>query len=220
MLTLTARYTLLALFLFLGVFVCGNSDDEGDVIVLNDDNFEHLTQAATGATTGDWLVLMTTDEKCKDCDKIEKQLRKVAFAFQGRKNVAKLDPSNSRLTLRRFKITKKPVLLFFHQGYQWNYKGDLKHKKIEEFIGEGFQRKEAWRVAGQLDSIDVWKEDFMTELKAAYKEKRLPKLSVLLTSLLLIAVGSLILASFVVPKKKEEGEEKDYKSKSKSKKNR
>ena len=27
-------------------------------ISLNDDNFEHLTQAATGATTGDWLVLL------------------------------------------------------------------------------------------------------------------------------------------------------------------
>ena len=28
------------------------------LIHLSDDNFEHLTQAATGATTGDWLVLM------------------------------------------------------------------------------------------------------------------------------------------------------------------
>jgi hypothetical protein len=25
---------------------------------LSDDNFEHLTQAATGATTGDWLVML------------------------------------------------------------------------------------------------------------------------------------------------------------------
>ena len=25
---------------------------------LDDDNFEHLTQVATGATTGDWLVLL------------------------------------------------------------------------------------------------------------------------------------------------------------------
>lgn len=27
-----------------------------EVVVLTDDNFEHLTQAATGATTGDWFV--------------------------------------------------------------------------------------------------------------------------------------------------------------------
>jgi len=25
-------------------------------MTLNDDNFEHLTQASTGATTGDWFV--------------------------------------------------------------------------------------------------------------------------------------------------------------------
>ena len=31
---------------------------EDQLLLLNDDNFEHLTQAATGATTGDWLVLM------------------------------------------------------------------------------------------------------------------------------------------------------------------
>ena len=29
-----------------------------DLKELDDDNFEHLTQAATGATTGDWLVLL------------------------------------------------------------------------------------------------------------------------------------------------------------------
>jgi hypothetical protein len=29
-----------------------------DLKVLNDNDFEHLTQAATGATTGDWLVLL------------------------------------------------------------------------------------------------------------------------------------------------------------------
>ena len=27
-----------------------------EVVVLTDDNFEHLTQAATGAPTGDWFV--------------------------------------------------------------------------------------------------------------------------------------------------------------------
>lgn len=26
--------------------------------VLDDDTFEHLTQAASGATTGDWLIIL------------------------------------------------------------------------------------------------------------------------------------------------------------------
>lgn len=34
--------------------------DNKDPLVkeLADDSFEHLTQAATGATTGDWLVML------------------------------------------------------------------------------------------------------------------------------------------------------------------
>lgn len=31
---------------------------EPNVRELADDNFEHLTQAATGATTGDWFVML------------------------------------------------------------------------------------------------------------------------------------------------------------------
>ena len=31
---------------------------EPRVVLLNDESFEHLTQAATGATTGDWLVML------------------------------------------------------------------------------------------------------------------------------------------------------------------
>ena len=35
-----------------------NSAVNGDVIALNDETFEHLTQSSTGATTGDWIVLL------------------------------------------------------------------------------------------------------------------------------------------------------------------
>jgi hypothetical protein len=31
---------------------------DSNVIELNDDNFEHDTQAASGATTGDWFILL------------------------------------------------------------------------------------------------------------------------------------------------------------------
>jgi hypothetical protein len=41
------------------VFVLGSvmgSTDPSVVQILDDSNFEHLTQASTGATTGDWFV--------------------------------------------------------------------------------------------------------------------------------------------------------------------
>jgi hypothetical protein len=31
---------------------------EDDLKILDDDSFEHLTQAASGATTGDWLIVL------------------------------------------------------------------------------------------------------------------------------------------------------------------
>lgn len=37
-------------------------------IVLTDENFEHDTQAASGSTTGDWLILFCNDryKQCRD----------------------------------------------------------------------------------------------------------------------------------------------------------
>lgn len=46
------------IFLMLSSSLVAEEDDETDLIMLNDSNFEHLTQASTGATTGDWLVMM------------------------------------------------------------------------------------------------------------------------------------------------------------------
>jgi len=33
-------------------------NQDTNVVDLNDDSFEHLTQASTGATTGDWFVFL------------------------------------------------------------------------------------------------------------------------------------------------------------------
>ena len=33
-------------------------NQEPNVVDLNDDSFEHLTQVSTGATTGDWFVFL------------------------------------------------------------------------------------------------------------------------------------------------------------------
>jgi thiol-disulfide isomerase/thioredoxin len=45
-----------ALLLSLVLLLCCACASGSDVIELNDDNFEHITQATTGSTTGHWLV--------------------------------------------------------------------------------------------------------------------------------------------------------------------
>jgi thioredoxin-like negative regulator of GroEL len=36
--------------------VCFSTSFGSEIVTLNSENFEHLTQASTGATTGDWLI--------------------------------------------------------------------------------------------------------------------------------------------------------------------
>jgi thiol-disulfide isomerase/thioredoxin len=50
-----------------------------------------LLQAATGATTGDWLVLFYTEE-CDKCRDMEATLETVACKHRGRINVARVRP--------------------------------------------------------------------------------------------------------------------------------
>lgn len=41
---------------FVLIALCLVVGSSASVVVLNDENFEHLTQASTGATTGDWFI--------------------------------------------------------------------------------------------------------------------------------------------------------------------
>lgn len=53
------------------------AEDASNVVVLGDDNFEHLTQAGSGATTGDWLVEFYAPW-CGHCKKLAPIYEKVA----------------------------------------------------------------------------------------------------------------------------------------------
>ena len=88
-------------------------------IHLTDETFEHETQAATGATTGDWFVYFY-DKNCHACT-----MFKAVWRFFAKKvnededlyvNVAKVDIDESPETVRRFKLYSFPSLVYFHKG--------------------------------------------------------------------------------------------------------
>ena len=56
-------------------------------IVLTEDNFEHETQAVTGSTTGDWLVLFC-DKKHRRCRELQDTWDELAGVLSGKINVA------------------------------------------------------------------------------------------------------------------------------------
>jgi len=88
---------------------------------LTDTNFEHLTQASSGATTGDWLVHFFREE-CDDCHKLDARLETVACKHKGRINVARMNKgSTGAVTGRRMGVTHLPSLVFFRNGRLYRY---------------------------------------------------------------------------------------------------
>ena len=93
------------------------------VVELDEQNFEHLTQAATGATSGDWLVLFCK-ESVPRCSKVAQNWQRVAVTLASsreakglpRINVAQVDTSQSSWLRKRFGIQSVPVVLLFKGG--------------------------------------------------------------------------------------------------------
>jgi len=96
---------------------------EPGVQELTDNSFEHLTQAATGATTGDWFVLFFTDE-CMLCHKLTAGLETLGCKFRGRVNVARINKQTyGEKTGRRFELglDNNPNIIYFRLGKMYKY---------------------------------------------------------------------------------------------------
>lgn len=99
---------------------------------LTDKIFEHITQAATGATTGDWFV-MFYGASCVECQRLHAVWESVGATLRGRINVARMDASLAGLnTAKRFHVTKLPVFLFFRLGKVYRY--DLPKADVKSFV--------------------------------------------------------------------------------------
>ncbi|KRT85930.1 Thioredoxin, partial [Oryctes borbonicus] len=88
---------------------------------LTDDTFEHLTQAASGATTGDWFVMFYTTD-CIDCQRLQARLEAVGAKLRNRVNIARVNRGiNGAATARRFDVFNVPSFILFRQGKMYRY---------------------------------------------------------------------------------------------------
>ena len=100
------------------------------MVQLDEQNFEHLTQAATGATSGDWLVLFCKDSVPR-CAKVASNWQRVSTTLAvtretkglPRINVAQVDTSTSSWLRKRFGIQSVPVVLLFKGGVMYSFHG-------------------------------------------------------------------------------------------------
>ena len=80
----------MASFLLSQVIVLGKKEREG-AYELTDLNFEHDTQATTGSTTGDWLILFCEYERFEKCRNYQPFWDELAGILRGRVTVAYID---------------------------------------------------------------------------------------------------------------------------------
>ncbi|KZC07712.1 PREDICTED: uncharacterized protein LOC107185988 [Dufourea novaeangliae] len=94
---------------------------EPTVKELTDDTFEHLTQASSGATTGDWFVMFYSTD-CSECARMSARWEAVGAKLKHRVNVARINKYTSGAsTARRFNIYETPAFIFFRHGKMYRY---------------------------------------------------------------------------------------------------
>ncbi|XP_012141214.1 thioredoxin domain-containing protein [Megachile rotundata] len=98
-----------------------SENNKPTVIELTDDTFEHLTQASSGATTGDWFVMFYSTDNMEFIKMIARW-EAVGAKLRRRINVARIDKhTTGASTGRRFNISETPEFIFFRHGKMYRY---------------------------------------------------------------------------------------------------
>ncbi|KAF2366866.1 Thioredoxin domain [Trinorchestia longiramus] len=118
---------------------------ESNVRSLNDATFEHETQASTGATTGDWLVVFTREGCGAACERVLPHVETAAANLRGRKNVALvLREADAAVTTRRFEVTDFPTAILFRLGRMYRFPlVPITTAALTGFAEEGFRNARA-----------------------------------------------------------------------------
>ncbi|KAK3764456.1 hypothetical protein RRG08_020364 [Elysia crispata] len=130
---------------------------------LGDESFEHLTQASTGATTGDWLVGFS-GPTCRD---VTSMLDTVGVRFKGKVNVAEVNMAESPGLVQRFQIKQCPHFIYFRQGKMYRYDlPTLDTASLRSFLEGFYKNAKAENVPipkSQFDHITEGVADFLKE---------------------------------------------------------
>ncbi|XP_014254941.1 thioredoxin domain-containing protein [Cimex lectularius] len=174
---------------------------------LSDSNFESLTQASSGATTGDWFIMFYSND-CIDCQRLQARWEAVAGKLKTRLNVARINrKTQGRKTSRRFEIIEEPTFLFFRLGKMYYYnipKYDV--ASFVAFASDWYKNAKSVRVPHPKTPFDDFTQmiaDLIREYELAVKSTGM-----------VVALCVLVL---VVLKKKGKEEEEPKKSEEKAK---
>ncbi|KAK2565178.1 Thioredoxin domain-containing protein [Acropora cervicornis] len=110
---------------------------DNSVKILNDESFEHLTQASTGATTGDWFIVFSFTDKDPECTECKKADEAIAKAQENLK-----------------------------QGKQYIYsEGKMDEESFIKFIEKGYELAASQPVPPPISKFDIFIEGLMDDIK-------------------------------------------------------
>ncbi|XP_065076160.1 thioredoxin domain-containing protein [Ochlerotatus camptorhynchus] len=137
---------------------------------LSDENFEHLTQASSGATTGDWFIMFYTSN-CVDCQRLTAVWEAVAGDLKTRMNVARMQKDGKgSATAERFRVNEVPAFIFLRQGKFYRYEiGKYDIKSFVTFAQDWYKNTTPEKVPVPQSPFDQLVE------QAVYTLKNLPE---------------------------------------------
>ena len=112
---------------------------------LTDENFEHDTQATTGSTTGDWLILFCEYERFKRCNEYQPFWDELTGLLRGKTSVAYVDVNKEMRLRDRFDVlfNQTPYIVMLHRGHTYKYTGKIEDQDaLLEFAIEKFHDTE------------------------------------------------------------------------------
>ena len=162
---------MIVLLAVLALTILAPSAAASDIVTLDAGNFEHLTQAATGATTGDWLIKFYAPW-CGHCKAMQPQYEELATALKGEINVAEVDAAEHRSLGSRFDIKGFPTLVFMKGGKVVRYKGPRTQAALTDFVRGGYADAayEPEEVPKEVGYIGEVTKVFSQSFKAASKD--------------------------------------------------
>lgn len=207
------------------IFSFFNENRDPIVRELDDTNFESLTQASTGSTTGNWLVLFY-DNSCVECTRMSAIGEAVAgilkFSYT---NVARVNIGAKGVqTAKRFKVEKVPTFILLRKGKLYRY--NLMNYEIESLVGfatKTFQNFGAEGIKPQASPFENLVENIVVKLKQIEPDVRevvfaaindYPLLVLSIASVVMIYVLMKLFKKPSSEKKKEESSDKPVKKSS------